>query len=268
MQQTPHRSAVERKCRVSDSLLATSAHPTPTYTEFDMYRFFARPLCLGLIAFGCGSPGDLDRDRFPDLQDTGYPDRVGAAGASAGGTFGGTAGTGGSPGVGGAGVGGAGVGAGGVGGTPVAGTGGAGQSGAGQGGSGQAGAGQGGSGQAGAGQSGAGNMPGACPDDILVLLNRPSTMGGCAGQGCHIAGAQGTPPDLTSPGVEQRVLNVMSSCNSRPYIGASDSFLEEKLVESSPDCGGQQMPFFAVANLSDADRACIIQWIDEVAAGM
>lgn len=213
-----------------------------------MYRFFARRLCLGLIAFGCGSPGDLDRDSFPNLEDTGYPDRVGVAGASAGGTFGGTAG---SPSVGGTG------GAGGQ--TPIAGTGGS----VGQGGS------TGQSGTGGTGQAGAGNDPGgACPDDILVLLNRPSTMGGCSGQGCHIAGAQGTPPDLTSPGVESRLLNVMSSCNSRPYIGPSDSFLEEKLTESSPDCGGQQMPFFAVNNLSAADRACIIQWIDEVASGM
>jgi hypothetical protein len=99
-----------------------------------------------------------------------------------------------------------------------------------------------------------------------VLLNRPSSEGGCAGAGCHIP--QGTPPDLTSPGVEARVFNVMSTCQGRPYIGATDSFIEEKLTVSQPACGGAQMPFFAVNNLSDEDRACIIEWIDDVAAGM
>ncbi|HTV17309.1 MAG TPA: hypothetical protein VMG12_01520 [Polyangiaceae bacterium] len=225
-----------------------------------MYRFFARRLSLGLIAFGCGSPGDLDRDRFPDLQDTGYPDRVGAAGASAGGTFGGTAGTAGSPGVGGAGVGGAGVGMGGTGNPPVAGTGGTGQ-----GGTGQAGAGQAGSGQAGAGQAGTGNDTGGCPSDILVLLNRPAMMGGCAGAGCHVPG--GTPPDLTSPGVEARVLNQTSLCNNIPYVGATGSMIEDKITGTPPTCGSP-MPLFAEARLSAADEACIIQWIDGLAGSM
>lgn len=222
-----------------------------------MHRSFARRICLGLIAFGCGSPGDLDRSRFPDLEETGYPDRVGAAGAGSGGTFTGPGGsnsgggTSGSGNLGGSSPGGS-AGAGGT--APSGGSGGSlGTSGAG---------GQGGT----SAQGGSGSEPGGCPDDITVLLNRPSSQGGCAGAGCHIP--SGTPPDLTSPGVEARVFNVMSSCNSRPYIGPDDSFIEEKITNSSPDCGGAQMPFFAANNLNAADKACIIQWIDDVAAGM
>jgi hypothetical protein len=222
-----------------------------------MHRFFARPVCLGLIAFGCGSPGDLDRSQFPDLAGTGYPDRVGVAGMGAGGTFGvaGTGNVGGSPGVGGTGpgVGGTGVGGTGVG---VGGTGVGGQSGTG----GQV------AGAGGAGQGGTGTEPGGCPEDITVLTNRPAMEGGCAGPGCHIPG--GTPPDLVSPGVETRVLEVMASaaCSGRPYVGASDSVIEEKIT--SPDPCGEPMPLFAATRLNADDKACIIQWIDGLAAGM
>jgi hypothetical protein len=225
-----------------------------------MHRFFAGRICLGLIAFGCGSPGDLDQSQFPELENTGYPDRVGAAGSGAGGTFGGSGG-GNSPGT-------AGTGAGGT--TPIGGTGGSigasgtgGQSGLG----GQSGGtGQGGTGQAGSGQGGTGAQPGGCPDDITVLTNRPAMEGGCAGAGCHVP--QGTPPDLTSPGVEARVLDVMASaaCSGRPYVGASDSVIEEKLT--NPDPCGEPMPLFAAARLSAEDKACILEWLDEVAAGM
>lgn len=224
-----------------------------------MHRSFARRVCLGLIAFGCGSPGDLDRSQFPELDSTGYPDRVGAAGA--GGTLGGPGGSG----SGGSNSGGT-AGAGGTGGiTPSGGTGGAiGASGtAGQSGS----SGQAGSGQAGtAGQGGTGSEPGGCPDDITVLTNRPAMEGGCAGGGCHVP--QGTPPDLVSPGVEARVREVMASgaCSGRPYVGASDSVIEEKLTVADP-CG-EPMPLFAAARLSAEDKACILEWIDEVAAGM
>jgi hypothetical protein len=225
-----------------------------------MYRLFARRICLGLIAFGCGSPGDLDRSVFPELDDTGYPDRVGAAGAGLGGAFTGTGGT--SP-VGTAGVGGTGAGTGGT--APIGGSGGApGVSGTG----GQAGSiGQSGSaGQVGLGQGGSGAEPGACPSDILVLLNRPAMQGGCAGDLCHVPGA--TPPDLTSPGVEARVLNVMASqaCGGRPLVGADDSVIVEKI--SNPDPCGEPMPFFAEDKLSAEDEACIIEWVDGLAAGM
>lgn len=221
-----------------------------------MHRFFAGRICLGLIAFGCGSPGDLDQSRFPELEDTGYPDRVGVAGSGAGGTFSGAGGsTGGSNpgGTGGAlGTGGSAPG-GGSGGSPgVSGTGGQPASG--------------GTGQGGTGQGGTGTQPGVCPDDITVLTNRPAMEGGCAGPGCHVP--QGTPPDLVSPGVEARVFNVMASaaCSGRPYVGASDSVIEEKLT--NPDPCGEPMPLFAAARLSAEDKACILEWLDDVAAGM
>jgi len=223
-----------------------------------MHRFFAGRICLGLIAFGCGSPGDLDRSQFPELENTGYPDRVGAAGSGAGGTFGGSGGGnfGGT-------TGGSGVGTGGS--APSGGTGGSlGASGTG----GQPGLGgqSGSTGQGGSGQGGSGAEPGGCPEDITVLTNRPAMEGGCAGPGCHIQG--GTPPDLTSPGVEARVRDVMASaaCSGRPYVGASDSVIEEKLT--NPDPCGEPMPLFAAGRLSAEDKACILEWIDEVAAGM
>lgn len=217
-----------------------------------MHRFFARPVCLGLIAFGCGSPGDLDRSQFPDLAGTGYPDRVGAAGSGAGGTFGGSGGNLGGT----AGVGGTAAGAGGT--AAIGGTGGS------LGGSGTGG--QPGTGGTGQGQGGTGEQPGGCPEDITVLTNRPAMEGGCAGPGCHIPG--GTPPDLVSPGVETRVLDVMASaaCSGRPYVGATDSVIEEKLTAADP-CG-EPMPLFASTRLSAEDKACIIQWLDGVAAGM
>jgi hypothetical protein len=228
-----------------------------------MHRFFARPICLGLVAFGCGSPGDLDRSQFPELEGTGYPDRVGAAGSGAGGTFGGA----GSGNVGGStGVGGTASGTGGS--APLGGTGGAlgGSGTGGQSGTGQGGTGQGGTGQGGTGQGGTGAEPGGCPEDITELTNRPAMEGGCAGPGCHIPG--GTPPDLVSPGIEARLLDVMASaaCSGRPYVGATDSVIEEKLTAADP-CG-EPMPLFAAARLNAEDKACIIQWLDGVAAGM
>jgi hypothetical protein len=59
----------------------------------------------------------------------------------------------------------------------------------------------------------------------------------------------------------------MSTCNGRAYISASDSFLENKLVGTPPDCGGYPMPFLTPAALNAADKQCILDWIDEVAAG-
>jgi hypothetical protein len=215
-----------------------------------MYRSLTKLVGLGMIALACGSPGDLDRTQFPAPGDTGYANDP---------ALGGAAGSGGSSGLppGGSGAAGGSVAAGGT----ASGSGGT----AGSGQTAQGGSAQGGSSQTGQGGSGAAPT-GGCPDDISVLLNRPSTQGGCQGGGCHAPGGQR--PDLASPGVASRLLNVMSSCNSRPYISATDSFLEEKLVEPKPDCGGLQMPFFMVASLSAADKQCILDWIDEVASGM
>lgn len=121
-------------------------------------------------------------------------------------------------------------------------------------------------GQAQGGAGGSGSPPqGGCPDDITVLFKRPGSQGGCEGGGCHQPG--GSQPDLVSPNVEDRLLNVASSCKSRPYIGPDDSFLAEKISVAGPDCNGAAMPFLTPQALSAADEQCILDWIDEVASG-
>jgi hypothetical protein len=215
-------------------------------------------LALSIVA--CGSPQGLEADQFPDR----YNQAVSASGgtapvASAGsGGSGGSANLGGTSGAGGSSsTGGSGSRAnGGSGGTGSAGTGSAG-------GSGGTGGGQ--AGTSGAGGAGGGSQStGACPDDITVLFKRMSAQGGCGDAGCH--SASGLPPDLVSPNVEMRLLNVQSTCQGRPYIGATDSFLLEKIEDMSPACGSQ-MPFLATQNLSAADRQCIADWIDDVGGG-
>lgn len=227
-----------------------------------MYRCFTRRVGLGLIAFGCGSPGDLDRSLFPELEATGYGGQSGIAGAAAGGMFGGGGSGPGGAGVGGAGLGGAGVGGAGLGGSAPVGAAGGSVGGTGPGAGGQASGGQGGSGTSGAGGT---EATGSCPDDITVLLDRPGSEGGCAGAGCHVSG--GTPPDLTSPGVEARVFGIVSNCNGRPYVSADDSIIENKITATPPDCGSA-MPLFNVNALNAEDKACIIEWIDELGAGL
>jgi hypothetical protein len=101
-----------------------------------------------------------------------------------------------------------------------------------------------------------------CPEDITVLFNRPIQQGGCQGAGCHIPG--NTSPDLVSPNPAERLLNVASTCNGRPYIGADDSFLVNKITGTPPECGSP-MPFLMPELLSAADEACILAWVDEVA---
>jgi len=114
------------------------------------------------------------------------------------------------------------------------------------------------------GSSGASNVGPTmgCPEDITQLFDRPIGEGGCRGPGCHLPG--NTRPDLVSPNPGERLLNVSSSCNGRPYIGAEDSFLAEKLTNNSPECGAP-MPFLMPGNLSAEDEACILAWIEEVA---
>jgi hypothetical protein len=116
--------------------------------------------------------------------------------------------------------------------------------------------------------------PGGCPSDITVLFNRPSTQGGCAaGGGCHDGAVM---PNLVAPNVLSRLLNVASSCKktsagmsvaARPYIGKDDSFLKEKVAGSVNSECGVSMPFFMTQSLSDADRQCIVDWIDSVKGG-
>jgi hypothetical protein len=197
---------------------------------------------LGLAA--CGSPSELDDAAFP----TGYA----AAGSSGttqvvsggqGGSAGATANSGGS--------------------------------------SGSLASANGGSGQTGGGSSTGATTGGTsgssgCPSDITTLFARPIAQGGCtSGGGCHEATSV-IKPDLVSPNVAARLLNVASTCSKtssgmsvqpRPYIGKDDSFLEEKIAGTPDSSCGFSMPFFMPDALSAADEQCIIQWIDQVAGG-
>jgi hypothetical protein len=159
------------------------------------------------LALSCG-PNDLEENRFPPLNQSGYPSAGGSAGAPS---------------------------------TPSAGAGGTSMQ----------------------GSSGASSVPPMmeCPDDITQLFDRPSNEGGCRGAGCHVPG--NTSPDLVSPNPEERLLNVTSNCNGRPYLGAEDSFLVEKITDDSPECGAP-MPFLMADGLSAEDEACILAWIEEV----
>lgn len=116
--------------------------------------------------------------------------------------------------------------------------------------------------------------PGGCPSDASVLFNRPVSQGGCtANGGCHDGAVM---PDLVSPNVLSRLLNVASSCKktssgmsvpARPYIGKDDSFLQEKIAGSPNAECGYAMPFLMPQALSDADRKCIVDWINSVKGG-
>lgn len=214
---------------------------------------------LGLAA--CGSPSELDDAAFPTLDKTGY-----AAAGSSGATQvvpGGQAGQVGQ--VGQAGSGGAPANSGGTSGSLASANGGSAPMGSG-----------GSTGATTGGTAGATSGAGGCPSDITTLFARPIAQGGCtSGGGCHEAGSA-TKPDLVSPNVAARLLNVASSCSKtssgmsvqpRPYIGKDDSFLEEKIAGTPDSSCGFSMPFFMPDALSAADEQCIIQWIDQVAGG-
>ena len=83
-------------------------------------------------------------------------------------------------------------------------------------------------------------------------------------------------PNLVAPNVLSRLLNVASMCKktssgmsvaARPYIGKDDSFLKEKVAGTVNSECGVSMPFFMPQALSDADRKCIVDWIDSVKGG-
>jgi hypothetical protein len=114
---------------------------------------------------------------------------------------------------------------------------------------------------------GAGGSGSGCPADVTTLFNRPANKGGCADSGCHVASG-GITPDLVSPGVVERLLDVPSTCQGIPYIGASlaDSFLADKISGHPPKCN-QPMPFFQEQALSAADEKCILDWVAQVGGG-
>jgi hypothetical protein len=191
-------------------------------------------LGIGAVALGaCGSPPALDDTTFPPIAQTGYA-QAGAAGAANSGAAGSAA-----------------VGSAGSGTTTVV--------------------------VASGGSSGGGaTAAGGCPSDVTTLFNRNISLGGCTNAGgCHEA-VSPIKPDLTSPNVVSRLLNVASSCSKtsagvtvqpRPYIGKTDSFLEEKIAGTPDASCGFSMPFFMPTALKDADRKCIVDWIHQVQQG-
>lgn len=209
------------------------------------------PATLALLA-GCGSPGGLDQEAFPGISDTGYPginNTAGTATTPPGG--GGSAGSASVP-----------PGGGGVAGTGTSG----GAAGVGGGIAGNDGMLAGAAGDPLGGGTGGTAMPvpePSCPP-VEELFGRPGAEGGCSGGGgCHDGAIL---PDLTSPGVGERLLDVSSNCESRPYAGADDSFLADKISGGTPQCGSP-MPFLNSGALSEPDRQCILDWLDELALG-
>jgi hypothetical protein len=238
----------------------SSAGSNLTCNIFNMHPFTRSLLGLSVLSLAaCGAPAELDESLFPLPNATGYDDGavgVGGAGVNAGLGGGGSLG-GASPGSGGSNSANGGtsgnVSQGGM--SPLAMGGGA-NLGGGMGSMG------GGGGQA-PGGGGSGNASGGCPDDITVLFKRPANQGGCDGTGCHIPG--GTLPDLVSPNVEDRLVGVAASisCAPRPYIGAGDSVLADKIAGMPTSCGSA-MPFLTPQSLSAADEQCILDWIEEL----
>ncbi|HWO07902.1 MAG TPA: hypothetical protein VNN80_00440 [Polyangiaceae bacterium] len=207
-----------------------------------MHRFSIT--CFGLaalIAFACGAPAELDDGLFPD---TYADDETGSTGNGGAPSLGGTgsippSGAGGAAPIG---SGGSDLPSGVSGAPPISGSGGL------------------------ASGGGGAEPSGGCPDDMTLIFNRPIEQGGCAGSACHIPGA--TKPDLVSPDPLSRLLNVQSSCNGLSYIGASpeQSLLTFKVTTPPADCGFP-MPFLRQEALSEADEACILEWVAENAGG-
>jgi hypothetical protein len=218
--------------------LASSVGSTLSCNRLNMQRSSTSLIGLFALHLACGAPAELDTDLFPAPADTGYTDSaIGAAGTPN------VTGNGGGPSAGGRG--GTGGGGGGSAGAPPA-NGGA-------------------SSTPGAGGAGGGGS--GCPADVTTLFNRPANKGGCADNGCHVASG-GIAPDLVSPGVVQRLLDVPSTCQGIPYIGddVADSFLADKIAGHPPKCN-QPMPFFQEQALSAADEKCILDWVAQVGGG-
>jgi hypothetical protein len=210
-----------------------------TDPRLDMQSFSKSCAVIGAVVLGaCGSPAELDDGMFPELESTGYNNTTGTGGSGSTVVLpnGGSAGSGSTP---------VQTGGGAAGTQPVA-------------------------------TNGGSSSSGGCPPDVTTLFSRPIAQGGCtSGGGCHEA-ASPIKPDLVSPNVVARLLNVASSCTKtsdgmsvqpRPYISKDDSFLQEKIAGTPNSACGFSMPFFMPDALSAADEQCIIQWIDQVAGG-
>jgi hypothetical protein len=122
----------------------------------------------------------------------------------------------------------------------------------------------------GAGTTGAAGAAGVVCDAPATIFAIDGDQG-CAGAICHIAAnATMYPPDLVSPGVAERLKDVVSTtagCNGRKYIDSTNieaSIMLTKLV-NPPSCGAAAMPFAKPALLPQDKIDCIRSWITSVA---
>lgn len=105
--------------------------------------------------------------------------------------------------------------------------------------------------------------PGPICDGMDVFLTN------CTGAVCHHDGedrARGL--DLLSPGIPDRIIGAVSTCNGRLIVDPDhpeESFLLEKISSDTPECGSR-MPFLA-ATLSDDVIECVRQWIVDQVGG-
>jgi len=89
----------------------------------------------------------------------------------------------------------------------------------------------------------------------------------CSSDGCHGAVEPAVGLDLVSAGVEKRLIEQpAASCDATLVVpgNPAQSFLYEKIVASSPQCG-DPMPIGVM--LDDAKLACVRKWIAELPAG-
>lgn len=88
------------------------------------------------------------------------------------------------------------------------------------------------------------------------------------GGACHAGDEPAAGLDLVSPGVEDRLIDVVSTtetCGGRPLVASDgmapeDHLLLDKLAET-PSCGGR-MPFGGEL-LPSRDVECVRRWVDE-----
>jgi len=94
--------------------------------------------------------------------------------------------------------------------------------------------------------------------DVVVDILEAS----CAASGCHAAYAPNVAPDLASPGIAARLVDVTSQgCADQVLIDSANpqgSYFLEKL-RPDPSCG-IQMPLGGT--LSEDDIDCVEQWVE------
>jgi hypothetical protein len=101
---------------------------------------------------------------------------------------------------------------------------------------------------------------GACPKDTAGI-QREILVRRCGTEGCHVAKEPSGDLDLTSAGLEARLVGHSSSCGA-PLVKAGDpggSYLMSKLTHAKPECGAQ-MPS-GQPPLPAKEIECLSAWI-------